>query len=289
MTISKDKMKIAIVGGSSFVGNNLIKLLIKKKIKLVATYNNHNNKLLKSNYVLWKKLDFRINKSNYFKYLDCPDIVINLAWRDIPNYLSKRHLKTYSIQRKLNYNLIRNGLKNLIVLGTCYEYGKPSGKVSEKYNCKPNTPYAVAKHRLLNAILKLKNKNNFKFTWLRPFFVYGLNDKRKTLFSIIKQIDKGKKIKVNVCGRLIRDFLSINYLSRVIYKVLILDKNIGILNVCSGKKITVKNFIYKILTNKQKIKNIDMNGNNPNYFESDAFWGNSDKLNKILKIKKKVF
>ena len=69
--------------------------------------------------------------------MNYPDIVINLVWMDIPKYLLKKHYQTYIIQKKFNHNLIENGLKNLIVLGTCYEYGKVNGKVSEKFNCKP--------------------------------------------------------------------------------------------------------------------------------------------------------
>ena len=94
---------------------------------------------------------------------------------NIPKYLLKKHYQTYLIQKKLNRNLIENGLKNLIVLGTCYEYGKISGKVSEKSYCRPSIPYASAKLKLLNSILELKKKHNFKFAWLRPFFVYGYN------------------------------------------------------------------------------------------------------------------
>ncbi len=275
-------MKIAIIGASSFVGKNLILLFKKKKIKIIATYNKSKKKLSDSKLIKWKKLDITENKTNYYKFLDYPDIVINLAWRDIPNYLSKSHLQTFTFQKKFNYNLIKNGLKNLIVLGTCYEYGKVEGAISENHNCNPHIPYSLAKLKLLKSILDLKKKYIFKFTWLRPFFVYGLNDKRKTLYSLIKEIDEGKDIKLNVCGSLVRDFLSIEYLIKVIFKISKLNQDIGILNVCSGKKITIKNFIISNLKNKEKIKRINMNGKNPNFFESKSFWGSTKKLKKFL-------
>ena len=278
-------MKIAIVGASSFVGKNLILLLIKKKFEVVATYNKSNKKLVKSKLLKWKKLNISLKKNNYFKFLGNPDVVVNLAWGDIPNYLSKSHLKTYISQKKFNHNLIKNGLQNLIVLGTCYEYGNVKGKISENFNCKPIIPYSKAKFKLLKSILDYKKKFKFKLTWLRPFFVYGYNDKRKTLFSIIKEIDRGKKIKLNVNGELVRDFLSVEYLVNVIFKITKLDKDIGVLNVCSGKKITVKNFIKNNLKNKSKIININMKGQNPNYFEPKSFWGNNRKLKKILRLR----
>ena len=83
-----------------------------------------------------------------------------------------------------------------------------------------------------------------------------------------------------------------NYLVNIIIKILKLNKDIGILNVCSGKKTTIKNFIKKNLRNKNKINDINMNAKNPNFFEPKFFWGSTRKLKKILKSKneeKKLF
>ena len=154
------KIKIAIIGGTSFIGTKLIFLIPKNKFKIIATYNNKKN-IIKNKKITWKKLNLSKKKKNYFKYLNSPDIVINLAWPDIPEYLLKRHLKTFILQKKLNYNLVNNGLKNLIILGTCYEYGKISGKLDESIKPKPIIPYARAKLELFKSIMKLKKKKNF--------------------------------------------------------------------------------------------------------------------------------
>ena len=283
----KNKIKVAIIGATSFVGENLLFFLTKKNIKIIATYNSSKIKKKNKN-ITWKKLDIRKKKTNFFEYLNYPDIVINLVWMDIPKYLLKKHYQTFIIQKKFNHNLIENGLKNLIVLGTCYEYGKVNGRVSEKLNCKPLIPYGLAKLKLLNSILDLKKKYNFKFAWLRPFFVYGYNSKRKTLYSIVRDVDKGKKINLQVCGKLVRDFLPIDYLCKIILKLIKLNRDVGILNVCSGKKITIKNFIKKILNDKKKLMNINMNAKNPNFFEPNYFWGDTKKLKKILSSNNRI-
>ena len=64
-----------------------------------------------------------------------------------------------------------------------------------------------------------------------------------------------------------------------------LNKDLGILNLCSGKGTTVKNFIKKNLKNKINLKKIDMDSVNPNNFEPNFFWGDNSKLKKILKSK----
>ena len=68
----------------------------------------------------------------------------------------------------------------------------------------------------------------------------------------------------------------------IIIKIIILNKDLGILNICSGKGTSVKNFIKKNLKNKKNLKKIDMNGKNPNNFEPNSFWGDDSKLKKII-------
>lgn len=278
-------MKIAIIGGSSFIGQNLITYLKKKKIKIVATYNS--SKSFKKEFnVIWKKLDIKKNKKNYFKYLGSPKIILNLAWPNIPHYKLKNHFKTYYAQKKFIRNLILSGVKNLIVLGTCYEYGKIGGKISENIIEKPIIPYAEAKLKLLKSILKLKKNYSFKFTWIRPFFVYGDNKKRKNLYSLLKEFEKNKIKKLQVSGNLIRDFISVELLCKIIYKIIVLNKDIGIINACSGKGTLVKNFIKRNLKNRNNLKRINMDGKNPNDFEPKVFWGDNSKLKRTFNLDK---
>ena len=66
-------------------------------------------------------------------------------------------------------------------------------------------------------------------------------------------------------------------------KIISLNKDFGILNICTGKGTSVKNFIKKHIKNKSFFRKINMNAMNPNSFEPKSFWGDKKKLNKILK------
>ncbi len=278
-------MKIAIIGGSSFIGQILLNHLSNKKYDIISTYNRNSSIKSKFRKIKWKKFSLEDKKKNYYKYFNNPDIVINLSWPDIPNYKTNKHFKTFLNQKKFSYNLIENGLKNLIVIGTCYEYGKKSGKLSENIKTNPVVPYAISKLKLLKSLQLKKKNDNFNFTWLRPFFVYGNNEKRKTLFTLIRSSNKESLSKVKVCGSLVRDFIPVSFLCKVILKIIKLNNNFGILNVCTGKGISVKEFVKLNIKNKNNLKLINMNGKNPNNFEPKKFWGDNKKLRKILKWK----
>ena len=82
------KIKIAIVGGSSYIGSNLIKNISKNKnVNILSTYcnfkNNHNKK------IHYLKKNINKIKKNIFEYLGYPDVVLNLSWPDLNNYKSK--------------------------------------------------------------------------------------------------------------------------------------------------------------------------------------------------------
>ena len=56
--------------------------------------------------------------------LGSPDVVLHLAWGGLPNYTSDKHLKNeLPKQIKFLEGLINQGLKSLVVTGTCFEYG----------------------------------------------------------------------------------------------------------------------------------------------------------------------
>ena len=75
-----------------------------------------------------------------------------------------------------------------------------------------------------------------------------------------------------------------DYLSLVITKIITLNNGYGVVNVCTGKGISVKDFVKKNLKNKKNLKKIYMNGKNKNTFEPNSFWGNNTKLKKILNL-----
>ena len=80
------KIKILIIGGSGFIGQNLInKFYNKKNLKILSTYNKKKPGILKKNIDYCK---FNLEKTNNLNKLIAfnPDIIIFLAWKRIPNF-----------------------------------------------------------------------------------------------------------------------------------------------------------------------------------------------------------
>lgn len=276
-------MKIALVGASGFIGKYLIEQLVKEKnISIIATFNNE-KKLLKKKNLKWKKLDLEKNKKNFYKFLEYPDTLINLSWKDLPNYNSKSNYASLKYHKMFIKNLVKNGLRNLVYLGTCFEYGAKSGKYTETNKLNPVTKYAKAKVDLFKYVKKLQTQNEINFTWLRLFYIYGYNLKRDTLYNLLVKYKKKKIKHMSVTGYLKRDYLSVENVAKYIKIISMKMKNFGAVNICSGKAISLKKFARKIVTSRKLYQKINFIDNKNNSYEADIIFGCNKKMKKILK------
>ena len=280
-------MKIAIIGGTGFIGSNLIKYLPKKH-KIIATYINKkkiNKKLIGIKNIKWKYLDI-YKKKNFFKYLENPDLVLHFGWSNLPNYQLKFHLKKeLPKQKKFIYNLLENGLRNIFIASTCFEYGNQSGKLSEITKEKPNNSYSLAKYKLKNYTFSLLKKFNFNLVWGRIFYIYGKHNSRATLYNQILNSSKKKNKEIEVYGNLVRDYLNIDKISKIIINLIFKKKSFGLVNICSGKGTSLKNLIKKI-TKEEKITAKINYKNYTKVSENDEvvkFWGCNKKLKQCLR------
>lgn len=269
-------MKIAIVGASGFIGQKLCEQISKvKNLKVVGTYTKKKPKIKNIKFI---KLDIRKKKKNYFKILKEPDLLIHLAWSDLENFESKVHIKKILPQQKYFLkNLIKNGLKNLIVTGTCFEYGKCSGKIKENHSTKPLINYAKAKNYLRIFLFNLKNKKKFNLTWLRLFYIYGINPTRDALTNLLINSKKLNNY-ISVNKSIQRDYLFVNDVAKKIIFVALKNKSFGLLNLCSGKSIKLKKLI-ELLIIKYKIKPlVKFNNYNVPKYEPVKFYGSNKKF-----------
>lgn len=280
--------KILITGATGFIGTNLIPILLENGYAVVASSRDIEKAktqpwLKQVEYISWtiENTPASINLYNHFNQ---PDLLIHLAWEGLPNYASSHHIETNMMA---NYffckNLIQHGLKDLTIAGTCMEYGKVNGELYEDMPSNPANAYAIGKVNLLNCLHALKNQFDFDLKWLRLFYMYGEGQHKNSLYGQLMEAIKERKEYFNMSkGDQIRDYLSIQEMTSFIMKAALQKKITGIINICSGRPITVKSFVETII--KQNHSSLQLNTGVFPYSEHEAmyFWGNNSKLSKII-------
>ncbi len=279
--------KILVTGATGFIGNYVIEQLLQKGYSVIAT----SSSLEKAKEATWysqvkylpldlKNLDDSID---YYTYFENPDAMIHLAWEGLPNYKETFHVEE-NLPRHYKFlkNLLRNGLKDITVSGTCLEYGMKEGCLTENIECKPDNSYAIAKYELWKKLAQLANHSGFHFKWVRIFYIYGKGQSPKSLFSQLDNaLETHEKVFNMSGGEQERDFLHVEKVAEYIIQIALQNKITGVINCCSGNPVKVKDFVEDYL--KRQNKHIELNlGYYPyNDYEEMRFWGNNLKLKSI--------
>ena len=179
--------------------------------------------------------------------------------------------------------MIQSGVSSVVVSGTCFEYGMQSGELLETMKPKPDNPYGVAKNELRNYLEELQKSISFSLTWARFFYLYGEGQSNRSLFSLLKSaVERGEAVFDMSGGKQVRDFLPIEQAASSFVSLALQQENVGIVNICSGKPMSVKNLVGK--WTKENQWEIDLNLGAYPYpeYEPMEFWGCADKLNQLL-------
>jgi dTDP-6-deoxy-L-talose 4-dehydrogenase (NAD+) len=158
-----------------------------------------------------------------------------------------------------------------------------TGCLEETQMVEPANSYAVAKDSLRRFLTELAKQHSFSLKWLRLFYMYGKDQAPNSLIPQLHlAVSQGQKSFNMSPGDQVRDFLPVEKVAEYICTAALQNKVSGIINVCSGNPVQVKDFVKEYML--QHDINIELNtGYYPyNPLEPFAFWGNRDKLNKVL-------
>jgi len=280
--------KVLVPGATGFIGNYVVQELLDHGHVVIASSADE----LKARQAPWFDkvayipFDFAGFDPliNYYDFFQRPDLMIHLAWEGLPNYKSAFHTEN-NLPRHLQIliHLIKNGLGNITVTGTCLEYGLHEGILKEDLPADPSNPYAIAKNELRKSLESLQKEHSFSFKWVRLFYMYGKGQNPNSLLSQLDKAIENREPSFNMSGgEQVRDYLPVEKVAEYIVKIAFQDKVTGIINCCSGEPITLKQFVADYL---QRInKKISLNFGYYPYpdYEPMRFWGDNSKLKTIL-------
>jgi nucleoside-diphosphate-sugar epimerase len=276
-------MKIAVTGASGFVGQYVVAELQCRSIPVtLVTRNSSNLPTSLTNHSV-ATIDIHHPPLNSYELIGSPDVLIHLAWGGLPNYKSFHHFEE-ELPKQFQFlkRLINSGLKNLVVAGTCFEYGMQSGLLSENLRSQPTNSYGFAKDMLRCQLEYLQQIQPFNLTWARLFYLYGDGQAKNSLFPQLRRaVEQGEKLFNMSGGEQLRDYLPINEVAKYLVSLATMMRDNGIINVCSGKPISVRKLVEDWITKNGW--SIDLNLGYypyPNY-EPMAFWGDCRKLDSL--------
>ena len=274
-------MKVAVTGATGFIGRHVLNELARHDVETIAI-SRHATPGAGG-----VQLDIRAASDDAFERIGRPDALIHLAWGGLPNYRSLHHFEQeLPAQYRFLSNLIAAGLNNLVVVGTCFEYGMQSGPLSEELPARPDNPYGYAKDSLRRQLEYLRAARPFNLTWARLFYLHGEGQAASSLLPLLRQaVARGDSVFNMSGGEQLRDYLPVSEVARCLVALALKRADHGVVNLCSGRPISVRRLVEGWIAENNW--SIELNLGHYPYpdYEPMAFWGDRRKLDTLLETR----
>lgn len=196
-------MKFVVTGATSFIGLELIDLLLSQGHSVVAICRLQSKRLSDIPAGVLIITAEMSEYGNLHHNIKQADVFINLAWsgtghdeRNVVNVQEENVINTTSAMFVAN----KIGCKVFLEAGSQAEYGSTTEIQTEDSECNPFSEYGKAKLKVKRIGFELSDKLNFKYIHLRIFSIFGENDHPWTLvMSTLDKMLANEKIDLSSC------------------------------------------------------------------------------------------
>nr|WP_207199881.1 NAD(P)-dependent oxidoreductase [Pseudomonas sp. TH43] len=275
-----------VTGATGFVGRHLVAALLARgcTVRAVARNAETAQGMPWINDVEFVSADIHAPELDTAALTDGIDVLAHLAWPGLPNYRALFH---FEHNLMADYRFIKSaveaGVKQVLVTGTCFEYGMQSGPLSEQTEPQPSNPYGLAKHTLHLFLQNLAQEQPFTLQWARLFYLHGEGQNPNSLLAALdRAIDAGDQAFNMSAGEQLRDFLPIETAAGHLASVLQRRDFDGVINCASGQPVSVRALVEQRL--RERGANLNLNLGHYPYptHEPLAFWAVTERLQQLL-------
>ncbi|HEX4552083.1 NAD(P)-dependent oxidoreductase [Pseudomonas sp.] len=279
-------MNVLVTGATGFVGRHLVAALLARGCAVRAVARNVETAASMPwiNEVEFVAADIHAADLDIAALTDGIDVLAHLAWPGLPNYRALFH---FEHNLMADYRFIKGaveaGVKQVLVTGTCFEYGMQSGPLSENTAPQPSNPYGLAKHTLHLFLQNLQQEKPFTLQWARLFYLHGEGQNPNSLLAALdRAIDAGEASFNMSGGEQLRDFLPIasaaDYLATIVHQR---DFN-GVINCASGQPVSVRALVEQRLRERGAALKLNLGHYPYPTHEPLAFWAVTERLQQLL-------
>ena len=263
-------MRVLVTGGTGFLGCRVIPRLAQHDLLCISRHPERLPNIPSVNVVASNLATDRDWVTKVAKFR--PEWCLHLAWEGLPDYSFERCRSNLDTSLRLLDVLAQSGLKRIVVAGTCWEYGRASGQVTENQEPIDVDLFAATKASLLNVLSSVARSAGFEYQWGRIFFVYGPGQRSTSLLpSLRRAYVSGVNPDIRT-PEILQDFIHVDDVAAGLVSLVSSDAPSGVFNVGSGHPTSVAqlaNITADYYNKPRPFKDIS---------DGSGFWASTEKI-----------
>lgn len=277
-------MKVLVTGANGFIGSHLVTELADRGHHVTAVDLDDKNIDPRAAFL---KGDLFSSQIDFVGGGVLPDVVIHLAWRDGFNHYAASHIDGMARHFYFVKSVIDAGVKSVCVMGTAHEIGYHEGKINENTPCNPLSYYGIAKNTLRQLTFAYAKDKPVSVKWLRAFYITGDDRHNHSVFTkILEAAENGQKEFPFTKGTNQFDFIDIRDLARQIAAAAVQNEIDGIVNVCSGEPVSLKDKAEEFIARHNLDIKLNFGVFPQRRYDSPVVYGDNAKILQILEKEK---
>ncbi len=279
-------MKVLVTGATGFVGRHLVAALLCRGYEVRAVARNVDVAATMPwiDKVEFIATDIHSDTLNITKLVNGVEVLAHLAWPGLPNYQALFHIE-YNLMADYRFikSAVEADIKQVLVTGTCFEYGLLNGPLDESFIAQPKNAYGIAKNTLRVFLQILQREHPFVLQWARLFYLHGAGQNSASLLAALdRAIDHGEAQFNMSGGEQIRDYMAVDAAANHLVSIIGQRKFDGVVNCCSGEPISVRSLVERRVQARES--SIQLNFGHYPYptHEPMAFWGEINCLRALV-------
>lgn len=286
-------MKVLVTGATGFLGKNILPLLVRSGAELAVITRNAGQSQLaneKNISVIEGHLENLSEVENQILKFN-PDCLLHLAWDGIPDYSAAVSKKNLDLSvRLVDLLMDQTSCQKFVVSGSCFEYGKASGAVTEETPEGSPSYIAWAKNSLKNYLSLRCSEKQRDWAWLRVFYVFGPGQRLNSLIpTLVTSYAQGHSPAIRNPNNA-NDFIYVDDVARAFAYACLNSHESGVFNIGSGSLLKVSRIMQLVQESlagqtSQAVQNTDAIGCYANIQKAKSFMKWTPQCNVEERIK----
>ena len=279
--------KILVTGATGFVGRHVVEALLAQGYSVRAVARKPSVLTEQAAWISsveFVQADVHSDLLDVVCLLEGIDAMVHLAWPGLPNYQALFHFESNLMgDYRFIKKVVEHGIPQIMIAGTCFEYGMQSGPLSEDMLAEPTNPYALAKHTLRLFLEALRQILPFTLQWIRLFYLYGPGQNSNSLLAALdRSIESGEDSFNMSPGDQLRDYLAVDIAALYMVRLLEHTDFSGVVNCASGEPVSVRAMVEQHLKKRGSSMRLNFGYYPYASHEPMAFWSDSAKLRALI-------